>query len=259
MNDFNLSKPRFSYAQNMALNYLIKKSNNILPISPDFLLQQECCSLQTYQTHSNITNSDIEYLSKTFGSKDAKTFYWTDKNFGIVFFNDDQSYYRKRWTFSHELGHIVLNHYIDFDLSINSTLQDDEFKLLDREADAFASNLLAPNSIIALFMLKYGIQKRDIVGIYTILRCFFRLSKDASFYKAKYITQSSNINFSEIDQELIKKYQPHINSVFHDFPLYAFEALVKTKSTEFDSYQYYINSKKEPLSIGDLLFLNLYT
>ena len=66
MNDFNLSKPRFSYVQNTALNYLIKKSNNILPIAPDFLLQQECCSLQTYQTHSNITNSDIEYLSNNF-------------------------------------------------------------------------------------------------------------------------------------------------------------------------------------------------
>jgi Zn-dependent peptidase ImmA (M78 family) len=49
--------------------------------------------------------------------------------------------YRLRFTYAHELAHIILKHFVEFDV-LNLTPA--EIRILDREADIFASELLMP-------------------------------------------------------------------------------------------------------------------
>ena len=54
-----------------------------------------------------------------------------------------------RFSKAHELGHIFLNHFHDFELSSSSLSKDDgERWVLEREADVFAEELLAPTAIL---------------------------------------------------------------------------------------------------------------
>jgi len=53
---------------------------------------------------------------------------------------------RDRWSLAHELGHIELRHYLTYDLDTlaEDRLTDKERRILDREADVFARDLLMP-------------------------------------------------------------------------------------------------------------------
>ncbi|MEW6228058.1 MAG: ImmA/IrrE family metallo-endopeptidase [Bacillota bacterium] len=75
-------------------------------------------------------------------------------DYAVTFFYRDRYYVsvnvcnpgRDRWSFAHELGHVELGHYLTYDLD---TLADDrltekERRILDREADVFARDLLMP-------------------------------------------------------------------------------------------------------------------
>ena len=59
---------------------------------------------------------------------------------------------RIRWTLAHELGHIVLNHFDEFeDTRLSQTgLTEEEYGVLDVEANVFASELLCSPAMVGL-------------------------------------------------------------------------------------------------------------
>lgn len=92
----------------------------------------------------------ISYL----GSEDGCTILEESTNRYLVFINDLEhiifSPRRRRWTLAHELGHIVLDHHRITDKTKLSRdgLSDSEYELLEKEANYFASILLAPSIVL---------------------------------------------------------------------------------------------------------------
>lgn len=59
---------------------------------------------------------------------------------------------RIRWTLAHELGHIILNHFGEFDATslCGPGLTEEEYGVLDVEANTFASELLCSPAMVGL-------------------------------------------------------------------------------------------------------------
>ena len=97
----------------------------------------------------NCGNSDPLFIDKE--GADAKTQHLRGHtDYLVVYDNRVENYQRVRWTIAHEIGHIVLGHLVSFDSTAlcRRTLTETEYKVLEREADTFAVNLLAPMTII---------------------------------------------------------------------------------------------------------------
>lgn len=233
-----LKTPRYEYIRGIALNYLLEKANSSIPVLPEVLLAQENFSLQTYQTHSQLNDTDIREIAKAFGSKDAKSFYWADRNQGVVFYDDQKPFGRKKWTFAHELGHRVLGHYQDFDLSIKTSILEEDLRILEREADIFASHLLAPRSITLYFMMRYNIAVTDKLGIYTIIRCFLGLSAEASIHEANFISAGDvkRLSPKTLDFKILGKYKSSIDYLVESYPISFFDSVVNSKRVEHDKH-----------------------
>ncbi|MCD8148869.1 MAG: ImmA/IrrE family metallo-endopeptidase [Clostridiales bacterium] len=84
---------------------------------------------------------------------DAKTQHLRGQSDYLIVYDDRiefESYQRVRWTLAHEIGHIILGHLVSFEATAlcSGSLTEKEYKVLEREADTFAVNLLAPMTII---------------------------------------------------------------------------------------------------------------
>lgn len=99
--------------------------------------------LLTYEEMAKKNNCTIEDISECLGL-DGYSIY-NGKNYTIVYNNERKSE-RINFTIAHEIGHIILDHHKDFD--VTSVLKDnfskEEYKILENEANCFARNILAP-------------------------------------------------------------------------------------------------------------------
>lgn len=75
-----------------------------------------------------------------------------------IYINKDLPAGRDNFTYAHETAHIVLKHHEEFDVDY---LTDPEYKILDREADIFAAELLMPKEWV-LQAVRYPITVREI-------------------------------------------------------------------------------------------------
>lgn len=78
----------------------------------------------------------------------------TKENKYIIYLDKDclsDNEYRVNFTLAHEIGHIVLNHLVDFDVC---SANDAEIDILDKEANAFAGELLMPINAVKTCHLK---------------------------------------------------------------------------------------------------------
>jgi Zn-dependent peptidase ImmA (M78 family) len=75
--------------------------------------------------------------------------YLLNNKYLTVYKNDIKPYGRLVWTLAHELGHIVLGHLEDFEeTDVRKTLTNKQYIILEKEADAFAAELLAPIALL---------------------------------------------------------------------------------------------------------------
>ena len=90
-------------------------------------------------------------------SNDACTDYYAKYNLYYIYYNDiDKNITisnRYRWNIAHELGHILLEHHIDNHKTriFRSKLTDEEYNMLEAEADYFAQLILVPHSVLLGF------------------------------------------------------------------------------------------------------------
>jgi len=83
----------------------------------------------------------------------------------IVFDDRVRSEQRKRWSISHELGHVFCGHLDDFEKTAlnRSGLSDEEYAVLELEAHWFASELLAPTAVLTLLDTSLYAVKIDLL------------------------------------------------------------------------------------------------
>lgn len=76
-----------------------------------------------------------------------------------IYINKDLTGGVDNFAYGHELGHIVLGHFTDFDAN---NLSDRQLWFLNREADIFATNLLMPESLIYKYVELPFLSVREI-------------------------------------------------------------------------------------------------
>lgn len=90
-----------------------------------------------------------EELNRIFSSEDGVSVY--KGGYYYIFYNDSpESLGRIRFTILHELGHIYLNHFTEFDQTAltRNQLTSSEYQVLENEVNCFARNALAPIPVV---------------------------------------------------------------------------------------------------------------
>jgi Zn-dependent peptidase ImmA (M78 family) len=199
------NKPRIERTLKKA-RWFIKKLNICwLPVNPVVLFKE--CGLLLY----NCQEAEKVYgRPDPFGVRkegvDAKTYRSRDEGIYITVFDESMLPERIRWTLVHELAHIVLGHLTDFEITLltRSGLCSKQYEVLEREADTFAAEVLAPMAIIKeMGNLEYD----DIIQI-----C--HISKEAAQNRIKDIAWHGNKKaYKEADAFLRLHFKTYLTPV----------------------------------------------
>lgn len=121
----------FNYARYRASILTNNLTEDDLPINPLKLIQ-------------DLYKVDLFY--EDLCGEEGYTFFNPANNKYRIFIDNNYRVSRRNFTIAHEVGHIVLGHFLNFDLS-NPEIH----KMLDKHANAFASALLMPTHILKKF------------------------------------------------------------------------------------------------------------
>lgn len=141
--------------------------------------------------------SCIEFLGSELGA------YTSYKGKSIIYYNDvTDNTGLIRFTIAHELGHHFLDHkrYFDDKEKITRGLAENKYKNLEKEADIFARNLLAP----ICMMKSIGINPGEIDKI----RKIFNISNQAAMARSSFCKYDNNKMPHVI--EINEKYEKYI-------------------------------------------------
>lgn len=147
-------EPRIYRAQERARGILMAYNITALPVDVKSIIKAhpQCC-IKRYskqiEKHKDILQ--LTDLIEKFGQDGAAIYKKEQKKAYTIIYNDFcSSSNRIRWTLAHELGHIILNHHVDFEGTRLSRggLSEAAYRVLDAEADAFAAELLAPTIVL---------------------------------------------------------------------------------------------------------------
>lgn len=174
----------------------------------------------------------------------------------IIVYNKDSNYYRQRFSIAHELGHILLHHYIEKDE------YEKNLKVIEEQANRFASSFLMPaNSFINSFRyptIKELLAQKSIWGV----------SAQAVLYRAAQLKIISEKQVSylmiEISRRGWRKLEPYDDKTQPEVPYYlesAYDYALKNKVMSVQSIKEsfalpneeiikYIGNKKYFIPVG---------
>lgn len=143
--------PRYRLAEKAARRFLCMLAPESFPIDPlDIIERLPTVTCWAYTDASSLLGlADPLHLRQQHA--DARTLYIREGEYYIIVYEDTlvRSHERVRFTLAHEIGHILLGHFTDFDstcLSRNGGLNEKAYRVLEQEADCFAGELLAPTA-----------------------------------------------------------------------------------------------------------------
>lgn len=144
----------------------IKNNVTEFPINLFSLIEKFKWGLLTYEQLAHKSNCTIEDIIECLGVDGYSIYNGT--NYTIAYNNRIRSQGRINFTLAHEIGHIILKHHKDFE--VTETLQNnftkEEYKILENEANCFARNILAPAPLMKkLSLLEVLGKTSDIFGI----------------------------------------------------------------------------------------------
>ena len=140
-------EPRYFEVRKLAIDTLLSCKFAFIPVSPAGIMMQLFkgrIAFMTYSKLANIKTCSIDKISAELKTKDGVTRKINEKY--LIIYNDTiLTEERQRFTLAHELGHIICGHFeLEEDLM---HLPDYKHEILEKEANAFASELLAPTSL----------------------------------------------------------------------------------------------------------------
>ena len=140
---------RYDYCAKRACDFLEEYNISSYPIDVEKIITDNKWGLTPYSLLMQQFNCDRDTVIRCLRSMDGYT-QLDDDNYSIAYNDDPAPGDRKRFTLMHEIGHIYLNHLIDFDITLlyRCKLSQKENKVLENEANAFARNVLAPTSLV---------------------------------------------------------------------------------------------------------------
>lgn len=202
-------KADYSKAYNTVLEVIKKYNINTIPISLKSLIKKMpilrlCPYSKAIKGRDCSLRDFIDFLGSDLGA------YVKYGNLAIIYFNDTKrNRGLDRFTIAHELGHHFLGHaaHLTYGEVLRRGLPDREYEAVEKEANCFARNLLAPMYLLHMI----GIAPDDVMRVQNT----FNISKTAA--KTRLQTYSFDQNaFSVYGSELIMaQFDKHIK--FHQF------------------------------------------
>ena len=194
--------PRKDYAKKMAKEFIIKSKVKSLPINPFAVCEHHGFIIKSVSQAEDIIDEVDPFDVRDNPECDAKTYLTSKGRYVIIYDDSVLSKGRIIWTIAHEIGHIVLKHLIQFNQTeIHQGLTDQENEALEKEADAFASEFLAPAEVL----LNCNCVKKNMI----IKLC--GLSDEAAYYREEYLKgYTPDEKYLHIDKEILKQFYNYI-------------------------------------------------
>ncbi len=144
---------RYDYCIQKANEFLLKENIYSFPFDSDPIISQNRWARIKYSSLADKHNFTLNDLIEAYGSPDGYSIF-NGRNYAISY-NDKQTPRRIYFTKLHEIGHIYLNHFCEFDETIlnRSNISNREYKVLENEANCFARNVIAPAFLVKSFNL----------------------------------------------------------------------------------------------------------
>ena len=146
-------KPRYVTITRKVYQLLAELEVSRFPVDPFKIIE----NLDSLYLEAWSELRDATGVSDPFGLKARKLDAETNVKRGtgeyLIVYDDTIGYLpRIRFTLAHEIGHIIMGHFTEFEkTSLREGLTHAEKIVLEREADAFAAELLAPRTILRRF------------------------------------------------------------------------------------------------------------
>ncbi|GEA17787.1 ImmA/IrrE family metallo-endopeptidase [Moorella sp. E306M] len=170
-----INKVRYDYIRPKIAEFIAKQKINRLPVDPMQIIARNKWTVRTYDYYAKKHGVMLKDVIEAYGSEDAFTIYQNGL-YSIAYNDKIRSPGRIRFSLMHEIGHIYLKHLEEFDQTIlaRGGLTDEEYDILETEADIFASETLAPSEVLlSLGWTNYSVIEK---------RC--KLSRKAAKFKA---------------------------------------------------------------------------
>lgn len=161
-----------------------------LPINLDFMYNFDDLKIETYSWFANLNKISIYEVIQITNSDSGCCYYDATNNRYLILYNDlIENPCHNRWTLAHELGHYLLKHNEICNTAIlgRNSLDLEEYRIYEKEANAFAKELLAPLNVICTILDNFSII--DIMNL-----C--NLSYEASSYIFEYIVNGIKMGIS---------------------------------------------------------------
>lgn len=239
---------RYDYCIHKSIEFILNENINKFPFDCDEIINKRKWARLKYESLANERNVSIDDIIEAFGSADGFSIY-TGRNYTIAYNNTHPSKQRIYFTKLHEIGHIFLEHFIQFkETQINrSNLSDANYKILENEANCFARNVIAPAIIVKHLKLDTPTKISNYFGItYTAAKTRLDLLDS----DLKYIDEiSKKMLLSFFEENMYKKYCTQCSHGFtsnnskycpicgHD------ELILGDGNMKYDSIEIYGNSK----------------
>lgn len=228
--------PNYTSIRKLSERVLLSIDQPVLPVKimplVNVLIKGDLI-VHSFNQYTEIENLDYGVFLNKAHSKDGTLRYFPEDDFYVLLYNKNVQRDRKAWTIAHELGHYYAKHHIKMKkyLKSHKEIPEELDTAFEQEANCFARELLAPTSLMQLVMAELNVT--DFVAIYTISRCLFRLSQEASFNVA---TSMRKLDHPYYSPKLYLRYQ-HALDDFLNYTLdhNNFYALIRRYQGEVDA------------------------
>lgn len=193
-----IKEVRYKYCIDKAIDFLLENEINSFPFDCDIIIKRNKWARLKYSELAKINNVTIKDISESFGSDDGYTIF-NGRNYTIAY-NDEKTYRdepmpkRIYFTKLHEIAHIYLNHFGEFNETIltRSNISSFQYDILEKEANTFAGFVIAPPVILKhLNMNDYEVSS------------YFGITSAAAGTRIRYLKKDCKYLTKEKEQQLL--------------------------------------------------------
>lgn len=209
-----ISHKRYCELDQIISFFLTRFPSDILPIKITEMLKQlslEGVYFNTFKQFAQTNDIPLALVSRQLKTNNACLKY--DKNTGnaYIYYNQDLPKNTKRWDLTHEIGHHTLGHYKIVEAD-SGYLNEQDLKRFEEEANYFAKQVLAPDSLAIAVMAHWG--RFDFPFLYMLYRTLFQLGRQASLYCAWHMEKF--YLYKKVNKKLIQQYAVPLVKYFNE-------------------------------------------
>lgn len=143
--------PRYEFVYQRACEFIISQPVSLLPADPFRLIERNRWGLVSYRQLAHQMKVPVQDIVEAVQGRSGFTVF-NGANYCIAYNSDIEVFSRIVFALFHEIGHIYLGHFAQQQPS--DELSDKARRVLELEANYFASNVMAPSIVIERCGLK---------------------------------------------------------------------------------------------------------